>query len=133
MGTTHKRGDLGRGILHVGPLGLTLGRKGATHALEREGQKEGMCEWDKWVSVDSANARFTINSYLPSLFLKLVWYAACSKDIIANFRSIAWGIGAKRYPVEWWSPLLKKFLAKHKLDKLIPLPVFGRWVREGKG
>ena len=43
------------------------------------------------------------------------------------------GVGAKKYPVEWWSPLLKKFLSKHKLDELIPLPAFGRWVREAKG
>ena len=92
-----------------------------------------MCEWEKWVSVDSANARYTTNLYLPSLFLKSVWYAATAKDIITNFRSIALGIGARRYPGEWWSPLLKKFLMKHKLDELIPLPVFDRWVREAKG
>ena len=105
----------GETYIHLGPLGLTLSRKGATHALEQEGLNEAMCEWDKWVSVDSANARFTINSYLPSLFLKSVWYAASSRDIIANFRSIAWGVGAKKYSVEWWSPQLKKFLSKHKL------------------
>ena len=123
----------GEAFIDMGSEGITLRRKGATHELRHMQTKGVLCEWDKWVSVDSANARYTVNSYFPSLFLKSVWYAACAKDVITNFRSIAWGIGARGYPGDWWSPLLKKFLVKYKLDELIPMPVFERWRREAKG
>ena len=72
----------GEAFVNMDGEGVTLCRKGATHRLEHIGTKGVLCGWEKWVSVDSANARYTVNSYLPSLFLKSVWYAATAKDVI---------------------------------------------------
>ena len=40
-------------------------------------------------------------SMLPSLFLKSVWYAASTGNLVANFRSLVWGVGWRGNPKEW--------------------------------
>ena len=111
------------------PLGFSLTRKGVIWSLT-EGATCG--EWLRWVPAGSANARFTLTSMLPSLFLKSVWYAASQEDIVANFRSLVWGVGWNSYPKHWWLPCLQKFVRRYGLSGLISLGSVTTWVREGK-
>ena len=112
---------------HWGTFSLT--RKGVIRSLT-EGAICG--EWLRWVPVGSANATFTLTSMLPSLFLKSVWYAASQEDIVANFRSLVWGVGWNSYPKPWWLPCLQKFVRRYGLSGLISLGSVTTWVREGK-
>ena len=59
------------------PLGFSLTRKGVVWDLQSAGES---AEWQRWIPAGSANARFTLASMLPSLFLKSVWYAASTGD-----------------------------------------------------
>ena len=66
------------------------------------------------------------------VFLKSVWYAASAGDLVANFRSLVWGVGWRGYPKEWWLPCLERFLRKYNLMGVISLGSVATWVREGK-
>ena len=64
------------------PLGFSLTRKGLVRDLQYVGKS---AEWQRWIPVGSANARFTLSSMLPSPFLKSVWYAASMGDLVPIF------------------------------------------------
>ena len=52
----------GEAYVNTGTRGLALGRKGAAISLDSSPEVAEVKEWERWVSVESANARFTINS-----------------------------------------------------------------------
>ena len=55
-------------------------------------------EWLRWIPAVSANARFALSLMLPSLFLKSLWYAGSQDDLLANFRSLVWGLEWHEFP-----------------------------------
>jgi hypothetical protein len=109
--------------------GLSLRRKGV--AQQNNHLQEGT-EWERWVSVGSPNASFTLQSMLPSLLLKSIWNATNITDVIANFTSILRGIGWHGYPRQWWRMCVLRFLGKHSLQDVITFHDITKWVREGK-
>jgi hypothetical protein len=111
------------------PMGFSLTRKGVVLSLSDAGPD---AEWLRWIPAVSANARFTLTSMLPSLFLKSLWYAGSQDDLVTNFRSLTWGVGWHDYPKEWWLPCMERFLRKHNLLGLISLGTVATGVREGK-
>ena len=67
------------------PMGFSLTWKGVVLGLAHAGAD---AEWLRWIPAVSANARFTLTSMLPSLFLKSLWYAGSQDDLLTNFRSL---------------------------------------------
>ena len=71
-------------------MGFSFTRKGVVLSLA-DGWADA--ELLTWILALSANARFTLTSMLPSLFLKSLWYAGSHDDLLANFRSLTLGGG----------------------------------------
>ena len=74
-------------------MGFSLTRKRVVLRLSDAGADD---EWLRWIPAVSANARLTLTSMLPSLFLKSLWYAGSQDDLVTNFCSLTWGGGLAR-------------------------------------
>ena len=90
------------------------------------------CEWDRWIPAESANAKDTMSSVLPSLSLKCIWYAMSEEDIKVNIRSLCWGIGWHGYPLSFWKSSLKRFIDVYDLKANTPIQLCESWVEQGR-
>ena len=80
----------------------------------------------------SPNARVVWRLFLPSLFAKSMWYAWSTGDIIANLRSLLWGLTICGYPHSWWKPQFRRCSERYKLYSVFQLPEMHQWVKQGR-
>ena len=107
-----------------------LTRKGIATALETP-EPSTMNEWTRWVNRYSPNARTVWRSQLPSLVIKSIWYALSTTDLVANLKSLVWGLGFHRYPKNWWRPPLFRLWRKYRLERCFSMCTVDRWAQEG--
>ena len=124
----------GEATLNTRATTMSLTRKGVVQDL---GGPDVIPEWESWTDACSPHARLVWRSQFPSILQKCVWYALTIDDLVANFRSVLWGVGVKQYPGRWWLPTLRKSyhtasLWRGTLGRVFPLPQLIAWVKEGK-
>jgi hypothetical protein len=118
----------GECMISIIPRGIALHLKGAQNVPTL---KEPQKEWERWVHRGSPNARFTLRSFLPSLYLKALWYAGSIQDVKDNLQFIMRGVGWQTYPKQWWQPSIWRFYMKYTLETIVPFSTIQAWVREG--
>ena len=74
--------------------------KGTARTLSEATHGECWC----WVHPLSPNARVVWHLLLFSIFANLLWYAWSTGDVVANLRSLVWGLNLRGYPPYWWKP-----------------------------
>lgn len=77
-------------------------------------------DWEWWISRGSENARTLVRSLLPSLALKSLWDALSVEEVLANFRSLFWGIEWVGYPLSWAQAPRRRLIDQHNLTTLLP-------------
>ena len=104
----------GEATLDTRSTTLSLTRKGVVRVL---GELDTIPEWDSGTDVCSPHGRLVWRSQFQSM-----WYALATDDLIANLKSVMWGLGVKRYPRRWWLPTLRNFYHTASLGRVVPLP-----------
>ena len=51
--------------------------------------------------------------------------------VALNLWSMFWVVGANHYPMAWWKPPLKRFLARYSLVDMVPEANLSRWCNKG--
>ena len=82
-------------------------------------------EWEQWVDAHSPNARSVLR-------YKSLLYALTQRDVVANLRSLLWGCGARRYPEQWWRPILYRFFHRFRLHRIVGFTRMIGWFQEGQ-
>ena len=98
---------------------FSLQRKGVIQCLSDVTQGIQTAEWEQWVDAHSPNARNVLRSLFPSLLYKSIMYALNRRDVVSNLRSLLWGCGAKRYPDQWWRPILLRIFHRFRLHRVV--------------
>ena len=106
---------------------LRLLRKGTVLDLATDSTKE----WDKWIPHLSPNAHQVVSAMVPNLMIQSLWYASCLRDLLANFRSLVWGLTVKGYPTSWWVHTVHTFLQQHALKPYVTPALVRLWMGEG--
>ena len=117
---------------HGARLNFGLRRKGVVQKLSEVVNGEGTAEWEQWVDAHSPNARNVLRSLFPALLYKSLLYALTRQDVVVNLRSLLWGCGVRRYPDQWWRPILYRFFHRFRLHRIIGFKRLIGWFHEGK-
>ena len=97
---------------------LCLYRKGVCFSLSHGDLSNA--EWVRWIDPNSPNAKLLWRSLLPALVAKSLWYAGNSEDVVANFRSLIWGLTIRGYPTRWWTPVFWRLYDRHIPSRFFP-------------
>ena len=120
----------GEGRLGILPSGeVLLLRKGCTLSLQAPPMD---MEWSRWTDSCSPHAAMVWRSHFPALLGKCLWYSLSHSALVANVRSLLWGVGYRRYPGGWWKGRLRRFLTRYRLATALPWGLLMQWVREGR-
>ena len=127
-------------ILHVQPQAMQHGakqrfrvqRKGVVQKLSEVVSGEMTAEWEQWVDAHSPNARSVLRSLFPALLCKSLLYALTRHNVVVNLRSLLWGCGVRRYPHQWWRPILYRFFHRFTLHGIVGFKSMIGWFQEGK-
>ena len=117
---------------HVVQQGFGLQRKGVVQKLSEVVNGTVTAEWEQWVDAYSLSARSVLRSLFPALLYKSLLYAPTRQDVVANLRSLLWGCGVRRYPDQWWHPILYRFFHRFRLHRIVGFQRMVGWFREGK-
>ena len=127
-------------ILHLQPTASRHGihqsfglrRKGVVQKLSEVVNGMVTAEWEQWVDTHSPNARNVLRSLFPALLYKSLQYALTRRDVISNLRSLLWGCGVRRYPNQWWRPILYRFFHRFRLHRIVGFKNMMCWFQEGQ-
>ena len=71
-------------------------------------------------------------SLLPAIFLKCVWYAWNSEDVLLNRRSMVWGLVHRRVPGSWWKTRLRRLYDFWEMQHFFPLHMIYEWQKQAR-
>ena len=132
----HPQGSVNWGecLLRVLPQRISMLRKGVCLSLsDLDGSDDTSdLEWSKWVDPLSPNARLVWQSLLPAIFLKCIWYAWNSEDVLLNCRSMVWGLVHRRVPGSWWKARLRRLYDFWEMQHFFPLHMIYEWQKQAR-
>ena len=118
----------------ITPLGtstVSLTRKNITTFLPITYATIGCVEWDTWVDVTSSHARLVWRSHFPSILIKCVWYALSPSDLINNFKSCMWCVGAKGLWRDGYQAY-ECFFYLNNISRVVTIVQLRAWAKEGR-
>ena len=89
-------------------------------------------EWAAWPPAYAPNARCVLQAKLTPLLNDSLIYAMQHTDVLQNLRSLAWGLGNRQYPKQWWQTPVANFLRGQDLLRVVTVALFVEWVAQGR-
>ena len=90
-------------------------------------------EWAAWPPAYASNACCVLQARLTPLLNDSLVYAIQHTDVLQKLRFLAWGLGNREYPKQWWQTLVANFLRGQDLLGVLTVLQFVEWVAQGRG